>query len=79
MNEEVETVEQSQGEAQELEEGVNQLKEQLASREQELVALKEQLALSVAKYRTLVLAGAPRDPGRAGAREHGGGNQRRAD
>lgn len=62
MNEEVETVEQSQGEAQELEEIVNQLKEQLASREQELVSLKEQLALSVAKYRTLVLAGVPEIP-----------------
>ena len=62
MNEEVETVEQSQGEAQELEEVVNQLKEQLASREQELGSLKEQLALSVAKYRTLVLAGVPEIP-----------------
>ena len=60
MVEEVETVAENEGEeSPALEEVVRQLEETLAGKEQELASLREQMALTVNRYRELALAAAP--------------------
>ena len=63
MNEEVETVEETQKSSAELEELITELKEQLASRENEIAQLQEQLAISIERYRVQVLTAVPEIPG----------------
>ncbi len=63
MVEEVETVAENEGEeSPALKEVVRQLEETLAGKEQELASLREQMALTVNKYRELALAVAPEVP-----------------
>lgn len=63
MNEEVETVEETQKSGAEYEELITQLKEQLASREKEVAQLQEQLAIGIERYRAQVLTVVPEIPG----------------